>query len=116
MNPNNPNAHTDAIRKTIEILHDLIAKSRESGHRAAIESEEAEMLARHRLDASRTYNQHANLLQGTVDALTTCLNSSAEGPSTNAAANMDVETLAYRIKEQMHDTQKHDPHAVKPMY
>jgi hypothetical protein len=111
VNPNNPNAHTDAIRKTLEILSDLMAKTREAGHRAAVESEDAETLARIKANAAKTHNEHANILQGAINALAGHLD--ADGPTTAAPID-EIERQLMELKAR--NAQKHDPYATKSAY
>jgi hypothetical protein len=111
MNPNNPNAHTDAIRKTLQVLTDLVAQARESGHRAAAESEDAETLARIKANAAKTYNEHANILQEAINALAGHLD--ADAPMTSAPVS-EIERQLMELKAR--NAQKHDPYATKSAY
>jgi hypothetical protein len=92
-------SHTDDARRSMEILSELAGKMRESEARCSAQADDADAAARNLRYAAAAYHEHGNALQGAINTLAGLLDkdsrdAAAEGPQ------MDVNELAYRIKQQ----------------
>jgi FtsZ-binding cell division protein ZapB len=89
--------HTDAARRSMEMLSELAAKMRESEARCSAQADDAEAAARNLRGSAKAYQQHQNILQNAINSLAGQLD--AEKPVASGP-EMDVEELALRIQQR----------------